>query len=58
MGHSGAPGGPEGHSNPDIGVRLFMSRSTVKTHLSHVFAKVGVANRTELAAEAPERLRR
>jgi ATP/maltotriose-dependent transcriptional regulator MalT len=46
-----------GQSNPEIGSRLFMSRSTVKTHLSHVFAKVGVANRTELAAAAPERLR-
>ena len=47
----------EGLSNPEIGAKLFMSRSTVKTHLSHAFAKVGVANRTELAAAAPERLR-
>jgi len=48
----------EGHSNPEIGARLFMSRSTVKTHLSHVFAKVGVANRTELAAAAPDHVHR
>jgi DNA-binding NarL/FixJ family response regulator len=27
-----------------------MSRDTVKTHLSHVYAKLGVANRAELAA--------
>ncbi len=47
----------EGHSNPQIGAKLFMSRSTVKTHLSHVFAKVGVANRTELAAAAPPTVR-
>jgi len=46
----------EGLSNPEIGARLYMSRSTVKTHLSHVFAKVGVANRTELAAAAPDNL--
>ena len=33
-----------------------MSRSTVKTHLSHVYAKLGVANRTELAALASSHL--
>ena len=44
----------DGLSNPQIGARLYMSRSTVKTHLSHVYAKLGVANRTELAAQAPD----
>jgi predicted ATPase/DNA-binding CsgD family transcriptional regulator len=38
-----------GLSNPAIGSALFMSRHTVKTHLSHAYAKLGVANRTELA---------
>jgi predicted ATPase/DNA-binding CsgD family transcriptional regulator len=42
----------EGLSNPEIGARLFMSRSTVKTHLSHVYAKVGLSTRAGLAALA------
>ena len=38
-----------GVSNPQIAERLYMSRSTVKTHLSRVYTKLGVGNRTELA---------
>jgi DNA-binding CsgD family transcriptional regulator len=41
-----------GMSNPDIGQALLMSRNTVKVHLSHVYAKLGVANRAELARSA------
>jgi predicted ATPase/DNA-binding CsgD family transcriptional regulator len=48
----------DGLSNPEIGARLYMSRSTVKTHLSHVYTKLGVANRTELAAQAPDEEKR
>lgn len=44
-----------GLSNPDIASKLFMSRNTVKTHLSHVFAKLDVASRAELAVEASRR---
>jgi predicted ATPase/DNA-binding CsgD family transcriptional regulator len=47
----------DGLNNPEIGRRLFMSRGTVKAHLSHVYAKLGVANRTELATRTGQRLR-
>ncbi|HYJ69356.1 MAG TPA: LuxR C-terminal-related transcriptional regulator [Nocardioidaceae bacterium] len=47
----------DGLTNPEIASRLFVSRATVKTHLSHIYAKLGVANRTELAAAATERER-
>jgi DNA-binding CsgD family transcriptional regulator len=39
----------DGMSNPQIATRLFMSRSTVKMHLSSVYLKLRIANRTELA---------
>jgi predicted ATPase/DNA-binding CsgD family transcriptional regulator len=44
-----------GLTNPAIGERLFVSRGTVKTHLLHVFAKLGVRTRAELAAAAIKR---
>lgn len=44
-----------GLTNPQIGGRMFISRNTVKTHLSHIFAKLGVSSRAELAAEAAKR---
>lgn len=40
----------EGLSNPQIGDRLFVSRRTVQTHLAHVFRKLQMSSRTELAA--------
>lgn len=41
----------EGRSNPEIAAALLMSRATVKTHVSHVLGKIGVASRAEVAAE-------
>ena len=45
----------QGLTNPAIGERLLMSRATVKTHLGRAYAKLGVANRTELAREHAQR---
>lgn len=38
-----------GLSNKEIGNELALSERTVQTHLSHIFAKAGVASRTEAA---------
>ncbi len=45
-----------GLSNPEIGARMFVSRSTVKAHLAHVYAKLGVSGRAELIREAVRRI--
>jgi DNA-binding CsgD family transcriptional regulator len=45
----------EGHSNAEIGQRLFISVNTVKKHLSHVYAKLDVDGRADLAAQVARR---
>ena len=47
----------EGLRNTDIAARLFVAPSTIKTHLAHAFAKLGVSTRSELAALATRRHR-
>ncbi|WP_066520714.1 response regulator [Curtobacterium ammoniigenes] len=44
----------QGNSNPDIARSLFVSDTTVKTHLSHVFEKLGVGDRTRAVTRALE----
>ena len=45
----------EGLRNDAIARRLFIAPSTVKVHLSHIFAKLAITTRAELAAQAASR---
>jgi DNA-binding NarL/FixJ family response regulator len=44
----------QGQSNPAIAKSLFLSEATVKTHLIHVFEKLGVNDRTRAVTLAME----
>ncbi|HET6914590.1 MAG TPA: LuxR C-terminal-related transcriptional regulator [Acidimicrobiales bacterium] len=42
----------KGLTNPQIGEQLFMGRGTVKTHLAHIYSKLDIRSRAELASAA------
>jgi DNA-binding CsgD family transcriptional regulator len=45
----------EGLTNPQVAERMFISRATVKAHLAHIFQKLDLGSRSELAAVAARR---
>jgi DNA-binding NarL/FixJ family response regulator len=45
----------EGASNKAIALRLSLSENTVKSHISHIFGKLGVQSRAEAVAVALQR---
>jgi DNA-binding CsgD family transcriptional regulator len=44
----------DGLSNPEIGVRMFISARTVQYHLHKVFTKLGIESRSQLDAALPD----
>jgi DNA-binding NarL/FixJ family response regulator len=46
-----------GRSNTEIANRLFLSRRTVETHVSHILAKLQVGTRLEVFRFAAEHVR-
>lgn len=45
----------DGHSNVQISQQLFLSQATVKSHLAHIYPKLGVDSRTSAVAAATSR---
>ena len=44
-----------GRSNTEVAAELFVSETTVKSHLAHIFSKLDVASRTAAVSAARER---
>ena len=44
----------QGRTNPEIAQELGISRGTVKIHVQHIIAKLGVSDRTQAAVRAIE----
>ena len=45
----------EGLSNPAIARRLYLSRTTVTSHVRHILTKLGFSSRAQIAAWAAQR---
>lgn len=44
----------KGYSNAEIATRIFLSLSTVKTHVSNLYSKMDVKSRTQAIAKAKQ----
>ena len=42
----------QGHSNAEIAAELFVSDATVKTHINHIFSKLGARDRSQVIVKA------
>ncbi len=40
----------DGRTNKEIAIQLFLSERTAQNHVQHILTKLGVANRTQVAA--------
>ena len=56
--HRVAAAGRRGHSNRAIAERLYVTQRTVETHLTHVFQKLDIRSRAELAPRSSRGPRR
>jgi predicted ATPase/DNA-binding CsgD family transcriptional regulator len=45
----------EGHTNAEIGAHLFVSVNTIKKHLAHIYSKLEIDSRADLAAQVARR---
>ena len=42
----------QGYSNTEIAAKLFVSDATVKTHINHIFSKLGARDRSQVIVKA------